>query len=168
MMAGGAWLMQAIRPGLKRFVEADLRRFVSATNRDLAAEVERVSRELADAGAPHEAARLCGVAAVRTDSEADARRLLKHSRLFRTQRARLKRAEGVDRDVVRLSEQETRVAQLVLEGRTHREIGAGLFISAKTVEHHVAHIRTKLGAGSRAELLAAIREYLSTADRPTA
>ena len=133
-----------------------------------AAEVERVSRELADAGAPHEAARLCGVAAVRTDSEADARRLLKHSRLFRTQRARLKRAEGVDRDVVRLSEQETRVAQLVLEGRTHREIGAGLFISAKTVEHHVAHIRTKLGAGSRAELLAAIREYLSTADRPTA
>lgn len=125
-------------------------------------EVERVSRALADAGSPHEAARLCGVAAVHTTSEHDARRLLKHSRLFRSQRARLKRAEGIDRDVVRLSEQEERVAQMVLEGHTHREIGASLFISAKTVEHHVAHIRTKLGAGSRAEMMGAIREYFSS------
>lgn len=124
--------------------------------------VERVSQALADAGRPHEAARLCGIAAVRTTSETDARKLLKVSRWYRAQRAQLKRAERVDRDVVRLSEQEVRVAQLVLEGRTHREIGATLFISAKTVEHHVAHIRTKLGAGSRAELLAAIRSYLST------
>ncbi len=128
-----------------------------------AAEVEDVSRALAEAGQPHEAARVCGVAAVRTTSESDARRLLKHSRLYRAQRAQLKRAERVDRNVVRLSEQEVRVAQLVIEGRTHREIGATLFISAKTVEHHVAHIRVKLGAGSRAELLAAIRGYLDAA-----
>ena len=49
----------------------------------------------------------------------------------------------------------------MLDGRTHREIGAQLFISAKTVEHHVARIRQKLGAGSKAELLAAIREELA-------
>ena len=49
----------------------------------------------------------------------------------------------------------------MLDGRTHREIGAQLYISAKTVEHHVARIRQKLGAGSRAELLAAIREQLA-------
>ena len=128
-----------------------------------AAAIEQVSRSLADAGQPHEAARVCGIAAVRTTSESDARRLLKDSRLFRAQRAQLKRAEHVDRNVVRLSEQEVRVAQLVLEGRTHREIGTTLFISAKTVEHHVAHIRTKLGAGSRAELLAGIRSYLDAA-----
>ena len=59
------------------------------------------------------------------------------------------------------SEREREVARAVLDGRTHREIGAQLFISAKTVEHHVARIRQKLGAGSRAELLAAIREQLA-------
>lgn len=132
-----------------------------------AAAIEQLSQRLADVGLPHEAARLCGFAAVHTPSESDARRLLKHSRLFRAQRAQLKRAARVDRDVVRLSEQETRVAQLVLEGRTHREIGATLFISAKTVEHHVAHIRTKLSAGSRAEMLAAIRAYLELASSPS-
>ena len=132
-----------------------------------AAAIEQLSQRLADVGLPHEAARLCGFAAVHTPIESDARRLLKHSRLFRAQRAQLKRAARVDRDVVRLSEQETRVAQLVLEGRTHREIGATLFISAKTVEHHVAHIRTKLAAGSRAEMLAAIRAYLELASSPS-
>ena len=49
----------------------------------------------------------------------------------------------------------------MLDGRTHREIGAELYISAKTVEHHVANVRQKLGATTRAELLAAIREELA-------
>ncbi|AFR46771.1 hypothetical protein KTR9_0103 [Gordonia sp. KTR9] len=40
---------------------------------------------------------------------------------------------------------------------THREIGERLYISAKTVEHHVARIRRRLDAGSRSELLAALR-----------
>ena len=62
-----------------------------------------------------------------------------------------------------LSEREREVARGVLEGRTHREIGAELFISAKTVEHHVARVRQKLGATTRAELLAAIRDELAAA-----
>jgi DNA-binding CsgD family transcriptional regulator len=49
---------------------------------------------------------------------------------------------------------------LVLAGSTHREIGAQLYISPKTVEHHVARIRSKLGANTRAELLAMLREML--------
>jgi len=52
------------------------------------------------------------------------------------------------------------VARLVLAGSTHREIGAQLYIAPKTVEHHVARIRSKLGAGTRAELLAMLREML--------
>ncbi|WP_238554010.1 response regulator transcription factor [Gordonia sp. KTR9] len=43
------------------------------------------------------------------------------------------------------------------QGLTHREIGERLYISAKTVEHHVARIRRRLDAGSRSELLAALR-----------
>ena len=54
------------------------------------------------------------------------------------------------------------MAWLVDDGLTYKAIGAESFISPKTVEHHVAHIRSKLGAGSRAELLAAIRADLSS------
>jgi DNA-binding CsgD family transcriptional regulator len=70
--------------------------------------------------------------------------------------------------VASLSEREREVARRVLEGRTHREIGAQLYISAKTVEHHVARVRQKLGATTRAELLAAIREELDREPAATA
>ncbi|WP_430784104.1 LuxR C-terminal-related transcriptional regulator [Actinoplanes sp. G11-F43] len=63
-----------------------------------------------------------------------------------------------------LSSREQAVARLVLAGRTHREIGAQLYISAKTVEHHVARIRVKLGANTRSELITALHRALG--DRP--
>ncbi len=117
---------------------------------------------LAALGRVHEAARLCGTAAVHATDEATTRRLLKQSRDWRARRARVKEVRGVDRTVIRLSDQEVRVARMVDDGLTYKAIGAELFISPKTVEHHVAHIRSKLGAGSRAELLAAIRSYLAS------
>lgn len=118
---------------------------------------------LAASGRIHEAARLCGVAAMRTTDEAAARRLLKQSRDWRVQRRRVKSTKSVDRTVTRLSAQEERVARLVDDGLTYKAIAADLFISPKTVEHHVAHVRAKLGAGSRAELLRAIRSYFGEA-----
>jgi len=54
----------------------------------------------------------------------------------------------------------------VLAGGTHREIGARLFLSPKTVEHHVARIRTKLGATNRAEFVAALRTVLGSDAAP--
>jgi DNA-binding NarL/FixJ family response regulator len=42
-----------------------------------------------------------------------------------------------------LSEREREVAELLLLGMPYRDIGAQLFISAKTVEHHVARIRRR-------------------------
>jgi DNA-binding NarL/FixJ family response regulator len=56
-----------------------------------------------------------------------------------------------------LSEREQMVAQYVVDGLTYKEIGAQLYISPKTVEHHVAKIRQKLGSTTRAEMLAALR-----------
>ncbi|WP_043659240.1 helix-turn-helix domain-containing protein, partial [Nocardia thailandica] len=56
-----------------------------------------------------------------------------------------------------LSEREREVAELMLLGLTYREIGARLYISAKTVEHHVARIRRRIGARSRSELLSMLR-----------
>jgi DNA-binding CsgD family transcriptional regulator len=59
-----------------------------------------------------------------------------------------------------LSDREREVAQLVLEGLTYRQIGERLFISAKTVEHHVARMRQRLGSGSRGELFAHLRQIV--------
>ncbi|MFA5711790.1 isoniazid response ATPase/transcriptional regulator IniR [Mycolicibacterium sp.] len=59
-----------------------------------------------------------------------------------------------------LSEREREVAELLLLGMPYRDIGAQLFISAKTVEHHVARIRRRLGAESRSEMLSMLRAML--------
>ena len=61
-----------------------------------------------------------------------------------------------------LSEREREVAALVLEGLTYKQIGERLFISAKTVEHHVARMRQPLGSGSRGDLFAQLRSILGS------
>ncbi|WP_264990918.1 MULTISPECIES: isoniazid response ATPase/transcriptional regulator IniR [Mycobacterium] len=61
----------------------------------------------------------------------------------------------------RLSDREREVAELLLLGLPYRDIGNRLFISAKTVEHHVARIRGRLGAGSRSEMLSMLRTMLA-------
>jgi DNA-binding CsgD family transcriptional regulator len=53
-----------------------------------------------------------------------------------------------------LTPQEARVAQLVATGARNREVAASLFVTAKTVETHLAAIYRKLGVRSRAELTA--------------
>ena len=62
----------------------------------------------------------------------------------------------------RLSDREREVAELLLLGMPYRDIGSQLFISAKTVEHHVARIRRRLGAESRSEMLSMLRAMLAT------
>ncbi|HVH22782.1 MAG TPA: helix-turn-helix transcriptional regulator [Pseudonocardia sp.] len=59
-----------------------------------------------------------------------------------------------------LSDREREVAALVLDGLTYKQIGERLFISAKTVEHHVARMRQRLGSGSRGELFAHLRQIV--------
>jgi DNA-binding CsgD family transcriptional regulator len=124
---------------------------------------------LAAAQLPWEASRLAGHAAIRTTDPAAARRLLERARELagaepaaaeaRADSARF-RSGSQGSPYGGLSDREVEVARLVLAGRTYREIGAQLYLSPKTVEHHVARIRTKLGATSRAELVAALRQVL--------
>lgn len=61
-----------------------------------------------------------------------------------------------------LSERELEVGRLILAGLTHKQIGARLFISAKTVEHHVARMKTRLGVDGRNELFNRLRGLLQT------
>jgi DNA-binding NarL/FixJ family response regulator len=55
-------------------------------------------------------------------------------------------------DAAELTPHELRVAQLVAQGLTNREAAAALFVSAKTVEHHLRNVFRKLGIKRRAEL----------------
>ncbi len=52
-----------------------------------------------------------------------------------------------------LSEREREVFQLIVEGRTNKEIADLLFVSASTVETHRAHIMEKLDLHSATELV---------------
>jgi DNA-binding CsgD family transcriptional regulator len=63
---------------------------------------------------------------------------------------------------VTLSAREQEIARRVLTGLTYKEIGAQLFISAKTVEHHMARIRRRLGATSRRELFGQLQAMLNS------
>lgn len=51
-----------------------------------------------------------------------------------------------------LTDAERRVAALVAEGHTNREVAAALFLSERTVESHLSRIYRKLAVRSRAEL----------------
>jgi DNA-binding CsgD family transcriptional regulator len=51
-----------------------------------------------------------------------------------------------------LTPAEARVAALVVEGRTNREVAAALVLGERTVEAHLTHIYAKLGVRSRIEL----------------
>ncbi len=120
-----------------------------------ASAVREAAAALADR--PWEAAALCGVAAEKVTDPASVKHLLGKGRALR---ATVTPETTVDNASV-LSKRERAVGELLLDGLTHKEIGAKLYISPKTVEQHVARIRQKLPATNRAELIAALRNALN-------
>jgi DNA-binding CsgD family transcriptional regulator len=149
-----------------------------------AAEVEAAARRLHSIGHAWDASRLAGQAAVRTGDRAVMSALMSVARSLRpTAGAASGPVEnlGIDPGLLdggpavpaparpsdagpagsaALSEREREVAALLVTGLTYKEIGERLFISAKTVEHHVARMRQRLGAGSRGELFSQLRAAL--------
>ena len=59
------------------------------------------------------------------------------------------RGEGVDS----LSAREIEVLRLVADGKSNKDIGEELGLSALTVKSHLARIARKLGTGDRAEMV---------------
>lgn len=60
------------------------------------------------------------------------------------------------KDIGLLTEREREVLRLLAQGLTNREIGTRLFLSAKTIEHHVGAVLRKLGVKTRTEAAAAL------------
>ena len=56
-----------------------------------------------------------------------------------------------------LTKREAEILQLLSEGLRNAAIARRLFLSTKTVDHHVSAILTKLGVLSRGEAVAVIR-----------
>lgn len=123
--------------------------------------VEGSVRALARSGHVWDAARLAGQAALQHPEREEAFSMMQLAREISKDQQRNARAEPKSS---LLTAREIEVAQLVLEGQGYRAIGEQLFISPKTVEHHVARMRSRLGAASRVELLEQLHDIISTID----
>ena len=66
--------------------------------------------------------------------------------------AELRRISGRAPAPGELTPAEARIAALVAEGKTNREVAAALFLSERTVEGHLSRVFGKLGVRSRTEL----------------
>lgn len=129
-------------------------------------EAEQAARGLHAAGLAWDGARLAGQAAIRTTDRRAMLALLECARSLQGKPPRPRSIAGAGggesaggtADV--LSEREKEVAELVLSGLTYKQVGKRLFISAKTVEHHIGRIKQRLGSGSREELLTRLREII--------
>jgi DNA-binding CsgD family transcriptional regulator len=132
--------------------------------------VEDAAKGLHAAGFTWDGARLAGRAATRTADRKAMVRLLDCARMLQGKPVAARRVAELPDDPsgvevpleVTLSERELQVAELVVSGMTYKDVGDRLFISAKTVEHHVARMRQRLGASSRSELLSQLRTLVGS------
>jgi len=117
---------------------------------------------LADNGHVWDAARLAGQAALQHPEREGALAMMQLAREVSKDQAALTASTPKSSTLTR---RETEVARLVLDGQGYRMIGEQLFISPKTVEHHVARIKNRLGAASRADLLEKLHDlFMRTAN----
>jgi len=64
---------------------------------------------------------------------------------------------GVDCDK-RLTEREADILKLVVQGYSAGKIASQIYLSKRTVEHHIERVKEKLGCGSKVELVQKARE----------
>jgi len=61
--------------------------------------------------------------------------------------------DDFDKKVSSLSKKELEVYQLIVEGKSNKEIASGLFIETTTVKSHISKIYQKLGVKNRKEAM---------------
>jgi len=125
--------------------------------------VVAAARGLSALGLVGDGARLVGQAAIRTADRKAMTMLLDCARALQgrldgpREAGPARTAEGGPQ---LLSGREREVAALVLDGLTYKQVAERLYLSAKTVEHHMARIRQRLGVTDRQELLIRLRALI--------
>jgi DNA-binding NarL/FixJ family response regulator len=128
--------------------------------------VDHAARGLHAIGLTADGAALAAQAAIRTADRKATAVLLDRARTLQGRPARAHPPTGAATpatDRTLLSDRELEVASLVVAGLTYKQIGDRLFISPKTIEHHVARIRQRLGCDSRADLILRLRHLVVSA-----
>lgn len=121
-------------------------------------EVRSAAAALAEVGQAFDGGRLAAHAAARCEDRRQGIDLLELARSLRGGTTTTTDAAATEvPGTIRLTERELDMVRLVLEGKTYREVGAALYLSARTVEHGIARIRRRSGATSRSELLEQLR-----------
>lgn len=138
--------------------------------------VEAGARDLAAAGLAWDGARLAGHGARKTQDRKVAARLLACARELHPPDAARRpgpaaeappNSDRIVRTESSLSDREIEVARLVLQGKTYAEIGQTIFISPRTVEHHIAHMKRRLSATSRSDLIGKLRLAIDVSEGET-
>lgn len=127
------------------------------------ASVEASARALAAQGLAWDASRLAGQAALQHPDRDGALSMMQLAREISKVQVE-HTAPQLNHAASGLTSRELEVGRLVLDGEGYRAIGEQLFISPKTVEHHVARIRSRLGASSRSELLDKLHDVVQQLD----
>jgi DNA-binding CsgD family transcriptional regulator len=131
--------------------------------------VAAAARGLGALGLGWDGARLAGQAAIRTSDRSAMTALLGCARHLQGKPAERRNAapgapaagrrrtgDPAGRQPM-LSEREQQVAALVIAGLTYKQVADRLYLSAKTVEHHMARMRQRLGCTDRGDLLTQLR-----------
>ncbi len=131
----------------------------------VAEQIEPAALRLRDFGLAWDGSRLLGQAAVHSSDRHVIAALLQSARTLQQPDEPADEASDGARPPVGpaavLSAREQEVAELLVQRRTYNEIGQQLYISPKTVEHHVARIKQRVGATDRADLLARLRAFVT-------
>jgi DNA-binding NarL/FixJ family response regulator len=134
--------------------------------------VVAAARGLSALGLVGDGARLVGQAAIRTADRKAMTLLLDCARALQERIAGPRepapaasaRSRAAESGPPLLSEREREVAALVLNGLTYKQVAERLYLSAKTVEHHMSRIRQRLGVADRQELLTRLRALIGPGD----
>ena len=134
--------------------------------------VVAAARGLSRLGLVGDGARLAGQAAIRTADRKAMTLLLDCARALQElisgphepTAAAVARSRAAEGGPQLLSDREREVAALVLDGLTYKQVAERLYLSAKTVEHHMARIRQRLGVADRQALLTRLRALIGSGD----
>lgn len=128
--------------------------------------VEEAAEGLATVGLAWDGARLAAHGAGRTEDRRISARLLTVARRLHPATEEVRRVDPAAQQApdtpsaaqeAGLTDREMDVALLILQGKTYAEIGQAIFVSPRTVEHHVSHIKRRLAVDSRSDMIARLR-----------